>query len=101
MTTATEPRQHWLATTPEDVEAMMRAAQIADWHALAEIEENGLRVAPWTYDVSPMLDTREHAPAFVDMNKACIDHALWRRLAVRMSSMGPLVLRIVKTNLDA
>lgn len=91
----------WLATTPDDIEAMMRAAQLADCYALAEIEENGLRVAPWTYDVRPMLDTREHAPAFIDINKACIDHALWRRLVARVPEAGPTVLRIVKKNLDA
>lgn len=100
MNTATPARQHWPATTPEDIQADLHARLIAD-DAVLELIENADRVAPWTYDIGALLNPHEQPPEFIDMNKMRVDYALYRGIVTRAPEFGPLALRIVKKRLEA
>ena len=100
-TETTEAAPAVLLITPEALEADRRAYRIADQEAIAELESDLVRViAPWTVDVSQLLNEYEHAPWTIDMSKERIDHALWRGLAVRVPELGEHVLRIVKRDTE-
>lgn len=88
--------------SPADINAVQmaelvrHATQIADRAVVEDIESEGLHIAslpgrPSWYDIRPMVDEREHSPQCIDMNKAAIDYALMRGLAVRHPEHAHLV----------
>ena len=66
------------------------AMRIADAAVVADIESYGVPIGGRVYDVSPMLDPREHAPQVVDMAREAIDYALERGLVQRLPQDGHL-----------
>lgn len=69
-------------------EMLRHSLLIADRAAVTDIECEATRCTlpgsayRW-YDVRPMLDDREHAPEYVDMNRQCIDYAVARKLVLQ------------------
>lgn len=69
-------------TTPAATLAELHrlAVQIADDEAQSSVECNAYRAnAPW-WDVRPMLDPNEHAPAVIDLHRVHLDYARLRGL---------------------
>lgn len=80
-------------------EMLRHSLLIADRACVSDIECEGAKCAlpgseqRW-YDVRPMIDEREHASEFCDMNRQSIDYAIARKLAVQHPEL-PYMLRLV------
>lgn len=77
-------------------EMVRLGTQIADRAVVCDIEQLSdydvhSTARPRWYDVRPMFNEHENSPQCIDMNKAAIDYALMRGLAVRHPEHAHLV----------
>lgn len=75
------------------------ALRVADRAVVADIEAEAQRVnqgqMPPVYDISAMVDEREHSPLFVDMNTEAIAYGIARGL-LEMLPTPPLRVRVLR-----
>jgi len=87
-----------LTATPEILEQIRRAFELANEYVISDIECNGRAVLcdklKW-YDVRGMLDERELSPQCIDMNRQALAYAEEAGLIER-NAASPHLVRILR-----